>query len=144
MTIESFIHARLDEAEATSRQPRDGAGATSGRAQPIGVQELKLARVQVIRQVLAEHECDRFALICLTCRSGGSDEGWASEAWPCPTVRQIAALWAEHPAYDTAWSPREGIRVDRTPTVPRQRRASNGAWLYDVTDQRDRSSGSRG
>jgi hypothetical protein len=129
MSIGGFISARLDEVGATSGPP----------TQAGGLHELKLARMAVIREVVAEHECDGFSQICLTCRRHGSDEGWASEAWPCPTVRQIAALWAEHPDYDHAWAPPE--RHDdqvTTVTVPRQRRASNGAWLQDVSESQTR------
>jgi hypothetical protein len=127
MSIGGFISARLDEAAAASGRP----------TQAGGLHELKLARMAVIREVVAEHECDAFSQICLTCRRHGSDEGWASETWPCPTIRQIAALWADHPDYEAAWAPHERQHADAATvraTVPRQRRASNGVWLHDVSE----------
>lgn len=123
MSIGGFISARLDEVGATSGPP----------TQAGGLHELKLARMAVIREVVAEHECDDFSQICLTCRRHGSDEGWASEAWPCPTIRQIAALWAAHPDYDPAWAPADHAPAESV-TVPRQRRASNGVWLHEVSE----------
>ena len=39
--------------------------------------------------------------VCARCRY---DQGLDTYAWPCPTVRALAAVWSEHPDYDPAWA----------------------------------------
>jgi hypothetical protein len=134
MTIMGFIRARLAEVEESARRLPDGVGPSGRPPRTAGVQTLRLARAEVMRAVVAEHECDGFSQICLTCRRRGSDEGWASEEWPCPTVRQVAALWTDHPDYDASWSP--PTYAEEARPLPRRRRTSNGAWLRDTSEAR--------
>jgi hypothetical protein len=40
---------------------------------------------------------------CTVCDEGGFDPDPA--AWPCPTVRHLAAVWSGHPDWRPEWSP---------------------------------------
>jgi hypothetical protein len=39
---------------------------------------------------------------CLTCGNVAD----TTAGYPCPTVRELAAIYDEHPSYDEAWRPR--------------------------------------
>jgi Family of unknown function (DUF6221) len=76
----------------------------------------ELRDVAAKRAILALHQGDpsewggwradgtwqRGGMVCLTC---GHDDGRLGVAWPCPTVRQLAAADSGHPDYRREWAP---------------------------------------
>lgn len=44
---------------------------------------------------------------CVACADNldADHDGAPMVAWPCPTVRALASVYAEHPDYDEAWRP---------------------------------------
>jgi Family of unknown function (DUF6221) len=63
-----------------------------------------LREVDAKRRILAEHRVWEPRWGCTRCREwiGGIPE---KVAWPCPTVRALAAVYSDHPDCDPAWSP---------------------------------------
>jgi len=62
-----------------------------------------LREVEAKRAILAEHE--RVGETCETCSDtyhGFDCEGW-EEPYPCPTLRALAAVYADHPDYHAEW-----------------------------------------
>jgi hypothetical protein len=45
--------------------------------------------------------CDR----CVNPYDPAGDELHRWVRYPCPTIRHLAAEWADHPAYQPEWSP---------------------------------------
>jgi hypothetical protein len=39
---------------------------------------------------------------CLTCGNVAD----TTDGYPCPTIRELAAIYDDHPSYDQAWRPR--------------------------------------
>ncbi|MFF0636390.1 DUF6221 family protein [Nocardia sp. NPDC004151] len=59
-----------------------------------------LRHLAVLRLIVSEHTPDAQHR-CSVCRDPG-DRG--PVAWPCPTVRSIAALWSDHRDYSPEWA----------------------------------------
>jgi Family of unknown function (DUF6221) len=64
-----------------------------GRASHIALHDpgMTLGLVAELRAILAEHS------------AGHGDEN--RPAWPCPTLRHLAAIWAGYPGYNPRWKP---------------------------------------
>jgi hypothetical protein len=87
---------------------RDGIGSTTlhnaahiARHDPARV----LAQCAAIRRAMAEHPEDDDGY-CTDNQDIGV--GWRLEhgcgwLYPCPTVRALASIWADHPDFDPAW-----------------------------------------
>ncbi len=94
MTLAEFLAARLDEMEA------EGAGS----------QTMISRQVAAMRAILDEHQPGYPVTYpkksgqptCGVCHAGGWD--WEPQQWPCPTVRAVAAIFADHPDYRQGWA----------------------------------------
>ena len=63
-----------------------------------------LRQVEKLRRVVEEHLPDmelhhHTPQDCPICYYAGT----AREAFPCPTIRALAAIWSDHPDYDPDW-----------------------------------------
>ena len=105
-TITEFITARLDEWEQAAREAKqpDGCGPYLSieclRHRDHAHVELHdpaatLALVAALRAVTKPHDAPDYADLCISCE-------WK---WPCPPLRHMAAIWADHPDYDGSWRP---------------------------------------
>lgn len=70
-----------------------------------------LAECAAKRAIIAEHGLDDHSTkdYCETCADWWNSElgeGPPPVAWPCPTLRAIAAVYAGHPDYQQEWMPR--------------------------------------
>lgn len=69
---------------------------------------------RVLRQVAAlqaiagrragEHRERRPFGHCETCRDYDNHREYDPVPWPCPTVRAVASIWADHPDYRAEWN----------------------------------------
>lgn len=101
MTLTEFLTARLDEDEALAQAAREDyrmdlrmardMAQHSARHNPARV----LREVEAKRAILARHTKEVWDGSCFDC----------AEPYPCPTVRAIAAVYADHADYDEAWRP---------------------------------------
>jgi hypothetical protein len=103
----AFLKARLDEDEANwQREKAEGFGADT----PWMVDRM-LCEVEAKRAILAEHGPGYPVTYpepsgqptCGVCHAGGWD--YEAAAWPCLTVRILAAVYSDHPDYDESWKP---------------------------------------
>ena len=119
--LAAFLRARLDE----DRDFADALAEDLAQMGPVieGVTENKLhglmrhtalrtlREAQAGRAILNEHEPGYPVTFpepsgqptCGICHAGGWD--WDPCAWPCATVRHLAAVYSDHPDYDEAWRP---------------------------------------
>jgi Family of unknown function (DUF6221) len=114
----AFLRARLDEDEdlATLARPEfftpeclavfasAGDAAHVIRHDPARV----LREVEAKRAILALHGIRRIGTwpVCTHCRPVDlvHTDDLTSESWPCRTLRQLAAVYSDHPGYDPAWT----------------------------------------
>jgi hypothetical protein len=99
MTITEFLEARITEDEAAAN---DLMGEREG--------DRVLAECAAKRAIIAEHgeqevaSLDRATwgqpfIVCRVCAIGARQV-----VAPCPTLRALAAVYADHPDYDPAWA----------------------------------------
>lgn len=91
MNVTEFLRARLGEED--DALPRDGG------------YERRRAELHAMRAILDLHQgaSDVWGFHgCLTCGNVAD----TTAGYPCPTVRELAAIYDDHPDYDTAWRPR--------------------------------------
>lgn len=69
-----------------------------GRHDPARV----LAECEAKRQIVDLHH--EYLGVCTHCVQVGAEHD--RESWPCPTLRALAAVHADHPDYDRAWAVR--------------------------------------
>jgi hypothetical protein len=125
MTLTEFLAARLDEDEADARDD-DGSPTPIGMWDPDRV----LAEVAAKRAIVLEHEMmparqSTLGVLrladgrevspyyvdgcCARCTAWGEYGGPANSETGgldyCPTLRHLAAVYADHPDYDEAWRP---------------------------------------
>jgi hypothetical protein len=65
-----------------------------------------LREVAAKRAILALHqECPEWRGTCETCLSDRREyaELWCPDDWPCATLRALAAVYSDHPDYDSEW-----------------------------------------
>ncbi|WP_159622685.1 DUF6221 family protein [Ruania rhizosphaerae] len=123
MSIVEFLAARLDqdEAEVGPYDPNndEGAGPNGiGWAEVGAIGEVLmasssrvLAEVRAHRAIMEEHEpylgdtTSGFGEVpgCWTC-DVDQENGIVPSGW-CPTLRALAAVYADHPDYDDSWLP---------------------------------------
>jgi hypothetical protein len=99
MTITEFILARIaeDEREANVSLDLYAEGGTTSKRRWIRV----LAQCKAMRQIVDLHH--EYIGVCGHCVDiAGKHQ---REAWPCETVRTLAAIWSDHPDYDDTWRP---------------------------------------
>lgn len=115
----AFIRDRLAGEQAAAKQGAGGRHEHLDRdnygflwADPARV----LAQVAAMRAIVDLHrpeenvdregmiQCDHCARLCHS-ESGLMCEQPQDAPFPCPTVRHLAAIWADHEAYDPAWAP---------------------------------------
>lgn len=110
MTITEFLIARIAEDEAAANE-QDGAEYHTDGAWPDGMAARVLAECAAKRAIIEAHPdgnaaykdaagayLPMFRGYCATC----SDH--EVEPWPCPTLRAIAAVYADHPDYRQEWA----------------------------------------
>ena len=132
MSIIEFLNARLDEDEAYARTAfADHNEAEPGWSEPwsggvqVGPHEdviltfdsgvsrhmVRHDPARVLREITAKrallraHPFEPYADepsegFCAECQRGGS-----AGVWPCPTVRIMSAVYADHPGYRQEWAP---------------------------------------
>jgi hypothetical protein len=119
MDLIDFLAARLDEDEAAAgrlatmleRQNMGGVWSSNGPLVTINTAWLPdrvLSEVATKRAILDRHQQARGLgdrLFCCWCSSDVDTEASLDVRWPCPDVRDIAAIWDGHPDYDPAWGP---------------------------------------
>lgn len=113
MTITEFLADRIaeDEAEAQKGGYHNASGGAFARdnygcllVQPARV----LAECAAKRAIMGQHEIDldMSEPYCDSCAEWWNcvlGEGPPMVAWPCPTLRALAAVYADHPDYQEAW-----------------------------------------
>ena len=119
-----FLRERLDEDEAVAKQVAAGNGLLAlvfaeHSEVPRKLGERMLAEVTAKRAILAEHSPhevqegpEKGTQAC------GAETDWNDSylmvaAWPCPTVRHLAAVYAGHPDYDPEWAPGQQYQAAR-------------------------------
>jgi hypothetical protein len=129
MSITEFLLARITEDEAVAREaewvpdpddPEDfdfdntwstEHGEFAGRGGPIFRHILRNAPARVLaecaakRAIIDEHREGRFFTThqgCVVCRTG--DGPMLPVNYPCPTVRALATIYANHPDYRPEWA----------------------------------------
>jgi hypothetical protein len=119
MSLVEFLRERLDEDEQVAsmaagpighRWQPNPAGGLSGRDGPMRVHlEDRQCLPHIARhdpaRVLADVAAKRRIMLEHSPSSQGICE--CSAPWPCPTLRALAAVYADHPDYDPAWQPAE-------------------------------------
>ncbi|MEU1204303.1 DUF6221 family protein [Nocardia sp. NPDC005825] len=128
MTIEQFIDRRLEQQQEAAEfalqlehdfrdsgreieyqwvrlvRPKHSRTAPSAVFVP-GVLTPKqtLRHVAVLRLIFGEHAPDEHHR-CSVCRVADASSDDGTVAWPCPTVREMAALWSDHRDYRAEWA----------------------------------------
>jgi len=127
MRIEEFIEARLAEDESAARKAADfpydapsdapwvsmqlrvrrGVAMTSDEHFARHDPARALRQVERDRKVLARHHKQGIAEMVMigggeTCVGCGVQNG--PRAWPCAEVRDLAAIWSDHPDYQPEWA----------------------------------------
>lgn len=103
MTIVEFLTARLDEDEAEV-DLGDFVGSDIGARAAERID----ADIAVKRAILGLHQPESESddrPVCITCATqvvAGDLEG---DPYPCPTVRRLASIYADHPDYRSEWKP---------------------------------------
>ena len=97
MTLTEFLAARLDEDEHDAR--------AFGTAGPPRM----LREVEAKRKLLARHQpraLDQWQ-VCSNCRPVDPEcpGDLTSVLWPCPDLRDLAAVYSDHPDYQQEWKP---------------------------------------
>lgn len=66
-----------------------------------------LARVEALRALVGEHGRDPAepGLCAQRCAVQTGPDGWMLRAYPCPTLRHVAAIRRDHEDYDERWKP---------------------------------------
>jgi len=110
MDVAEFLRARLAEDEAELLRDEqalseDQAAAPSNRTPDSGAVHRRRAELRAKRAILELHQglADIWGFHgCLTCGNVAD----TTAGYPCPTVRELAAIYRGHPSYDEAWRPR--------------------------------------
>jgi hypothetical protein len=125
MTIVEFLTARLDEDEAVALAAKghplfDGTGIITGRNESVVIgshlathiarhaPDHVLADIAAKRAILDLHQPFSLDTDPVTgCKTCSYRNQWdeLQIQWPCPTVRLLASVYAEHPSYRREWKP---------------------------------------
>jgi len=120
MTLTEFLLARIseDEARAHYALSRGDGGALEYGGQWYGaIQHAKrweparvLAECAAKRAIVAEHQpySDgywRTEGTCVCCVDFHADMDCENKPWPCPTLRALAAVYAERDGFQEEWAP---------------------------------------
>ncbi len=106
MTLTEFFAARVTEDEECARLCVDiGQDWVAYGIQPVGMSGKRvLAECEAKRRIVELHfENDPGP--DAECGACGDIGGYYSQVWPCPTIKALAAVYADHPDYDEAWRP---------------------------------------
>ena len=119
VTLAGFLAARLDEDEAAAKaQAQRGTVVMYTDGEPTQAEAEYFAtisparvlrEVEAKRRILSEHtmEPGLFPPSCSRCyetNTAAYPEEWEPLLWPCPTVRDLAAVYSDHPGYDPDWA----------------------------------------
>jgi uncharacterized protein DUF6221 len=123
MTLSEFLLARIAEDEATAeRWPAapdygfgpDGKLWMDSRGHPIWApRERVLAECAAKRRIAELHKPARdeswlgtyeYGTACLVCVDFHADVDCCNQPYPCPTLKAVAASYADHPDYDSRWA----------------------------------------
>lgn len=104
MTITEFLLARIAEDEAGARR-----GLLCGEAHPTadvyhpdGHPDPRAEReCEAKRRIVAEHPLDDEGF----CYDDATHSHGCKWHWPCPTLRALASVYADHPDYHEEWRP---------------------------------------
>lgn len=99
-TLTEFLLARLAEDEAEAGWPSfvSSYGKRTARRQ--------LADVEAKRCIVELHKPDAGGEACSTCADWTDrDHGVAGVDYPCPTLRLLAPIYADHESFDESWRP---------------------------------------
>jgi Family of unknown function (DUF6221) len=119
MDLSEFLRARLDEDEAAAREIHEArvcTGCSDGWEAGFDPDRCDcdyparvLREVEAKRAILDRHMPHETAfkgLACNWCSDDVDDRPQLAKVrWPCPDVRDLAAIWSDHPDYDPAWAP---------------------------------------
>jgi hypothetical protein len=64
-----------------------------------------LAECETKKQTMELHSPQQDTERSLACQTCGVPDGWWDVAWPCDTLRLLAALYADRPGYRPEWAP---------------------------------------
>src|SRR5258707_3374241 len=120
MDLAKFLEARIADDEALGRRDLDSTltlrySDADSDAQWLIAEfdaERVLREVDAKRKILAEHQdevsgWDHDVHRCMACGGytvvAGFGERGYQNAWPCLTLRALAAVWSDHPEYDESW-----------------------------------------
>ncbi|MFF2621228.1 DUF6221 family protein [Oerskovia jenensis] len=110
MRLTEFLLARIAEDEAAAREEDADYAATTllptydSEHQARWNTERVLAECEAKRRIVELHfENDPGP--DAECGACGDIGGYYSQVWPCPTIKALAAVYADHPDYDEAWRP---------------------------------------
>ena len=113
MTITEFLEARIAEDEAGAIN-RVVLRCEDRRSLSMDDAERAHAECAAKRAIIAEHVPVDYSGLgmespnaCARCGAdlNMSDWEWAHDSFPCPTLRAVAAIYADHPEYQQEWTP---------------------------------------
>ena len=112
MTIAEFLAARLDEDEAAAKAVRPDQDYADSAHQERWSPARVLREVEARRTITAEHAAtggwtaygDHMCRRCVYSDDEPHDELHHWVAFPCPTLRALAAVWSDHPDYRQEWA----------------------------------------
>jgi hypothetical protein len=110
MTLSEFLLARIaeDEAEWTLAGPDDG-WHFEHTWQDKAMSARVLAQCAAYRTIVELHAPDRDwqKPPCSTCAAWAEMEPYEAPPWvwwPCPTLRALASVYADHPEFEEGWA----------------------------------------
>lgn len=103
MDIVEFLTARYDEMERELNDPFDDLANVGG----FGIDEMRrdlAAKQRILELHAATDDGSGELCVCGTCC--GPSESWERLAlrYPCPTLKLLAAPYADRPGYNPAWT----------------------------------------
>lgn len=107
MTITEFLLARIADDETSAQRGRSHPDPSTFARDNYGYLWVQpahvLAECEAKRRLVELHheEGAAGATYCSSCEDRDRHDG---EPWPCPTIRVLASVYADHPDFDPAWS----------------------------------------
>lgn len=100
MDVTDFLLSRLAEEESALDEAAGGPTDTGA-----GAARRRRAELRAMRGIVQLHQgaADIWGFYgCLTCGNVAD----TTAGYPCPTIRELAAVYADDPGYDEEWRPR--------------------------------------
>lgn len=114
MALTDFLLARIAEDEALAHgvvlDTGDGLllvdePVTIGGHQIVASASRVLAECEAKRRIVDLHQAADVDYGLESCFSCGARDGWHDLPFPCPTLKALAAVYADHPDYRDEWRP---------------------------------------